>query len=733
MDGLTSDQVAEKIKQGKVNHAPRQNSDSIGKIILKNTLTLFNLVNLILALMIISVGAYKNLLFILVAVANTLISIINEVRAKKTIDKMRLLSEKTPTVIRNGKPQQIPQSQIVEGDLLIFSIGDQIIVDAKILEGGIEVNESFVTGEQNNIKKQSGDQLISGSFIVSGTCKAVATSVGADNFINKLESSARNIKSSKSQLFQIMNNIVKYLSYTLIPIGILLLISRLNVSATPKIAVTSTVAALISMIPEGLILLTSSVLALATIRLSKKQVLVQDLYSTETLARVDCIALDKTGTLTTGKMTVRGIILPNSTEITDLSTKSPAKTALINTLELILSHTQADNATSTALKQTFLKTTKNRATTLILEEIPFSSDRKYSGVKLKNQEVLMGAPKFLLSDESQLKIAAKFAKDYRVLAVVEKSQTVKFLGFVLLEDQIRQDAPEIINYFYDNDIDVKIISGDDLTTVTTIAECVGVKDLRGIDLSTAAHKNYSELVKNYSIFTRVKPVEKKSLILALKKQNYTVAMTGDGVNDILAMKEADCSIAIGEGSDAARRAAKIVLMNSNFSSVPSIIDEGRQSINNLERSATLFLSKTTYAVILAVLFVLIPIKYPFIPIEMSLLNFVCIGFPGVILALETNTSRIKNQFLSNVKKYSIPIGIAISIAILVFSIIATNLNLTQSQMSLISAIIVFVIDFFLIYRISRPLNKFRALLLGVILTIFILAISIPLTRIFFFG
>jgi cation-transporting P-type ATPase E len=733
MDGLTSDQVAEKIKQGKVNHAPRQNSDSIGKIILKNTLTLFNLVNLILALMIISVGAYKNLLFILVAVANTLISIINEVRAKKTIDKMRLLSEKTPTVIRNGKPQQIPQSQIVEGDLLIFSIGDQIIVDAKILEGGIEVNESFVTGEQNNIKKQSGDQLISGSFIVSGTCKAVATSVGADNFINKLESSARNIKSSKSQLFQIMNNIVKYLSYTLIPIGILLLISRLNVSATPKIAVTSTVAALISMIPEGLILLTSSVLALATIRLSKKQVLVQDLYSTETLARVDCIALDKTGTLTTGKMTVRGIILPNSTEITDLSTKSPAKTALINTLELILSHTQADNATSTALKQTFLKTTKNRATTLILEEIPFSSDRKYSGVKLKNQEVLMGAPKFLLSDESQLKIAAKFAKDYRVLAVVEKSQTVKFLGFVLLEDQIRQDAPEIINYFYDNDIDVKIISGDDLTTVTTIAECVGVKDLRGIDLSTAAHKNYSELVKNYSIFTRVKPVEKKSLILALKKQNYTVAMTGDGVNDILAMKEADCSIAIGEGSDAARRAAKIVLMNSNFSSVPSIIDEGRQSINNLERSATLFLSKTTYAVILAVLFVLIPIKYPFIPIEMSLLNFVCIGFPGVILALETNTSRIKNQFLSNVKKYSIPIGIAISIAILVFSIIATNLSLTQSQMSLISAIIVFVIDFFLIYRISRPLNKFRALLLGVILTIFILAISIPLTRIFFFG
>lgn len=734
MQGLTKAQVAEKIKQGKVNHSPRRNSDSLGKIILRNSLTLFNFVNLILAFMIILVGAYKNLLFILIAICNTLISIINEFRAKKTIDKMRLLSEKSPTVVRDGKTQQIPQSEVVEGDIIIFSFGDQIIIDAKIIEGAIEVNESFITGEQNNIKKQIDDQLTSGSFVVSGACKAIATSVGADNFINKLETSARDIKTTNSQLFQIMNNIVKYLSYALIPIGILLLWSRFRVSSTPEVAVTSTVAALISMIPEGLILLTSSVLALATIRLSKKQVLVQDLYSVETLARVDCIALDKTGTLTTGRMSVKGIVLPNSIEIIEKPTKTSTQNDLMNALELILAHSTSDNATSTALKQTFLKTPKKREISDIVEEIPFSSDRKYSGIKLKNQEILMGAPKFLLENKAQIQTANHFAKDYRVLAVIEKSQkSTKLLGFVLLEDQIRSDAKEIIQYFYDNDINIKIISGDDLSTVTTIAERVGVKDLNGIDLSTINHKNYSELVKKYTIFTRVKPAEKKALIAALKKQKYTVAMTGDGVNDILAMKEADCSIAIGEGSDAARRSAKLVLLNSDFSSVPSIINEGRQSINNLERSATLFLNKTTYAVILAVLFVLIPIEYPFIPIEMSLLNFVCIGFPGVVLALESNTSRIKNQFANNIKKYSIPTGVVISIAILIFSIIATNLQLARSKMSFISAIIVFIIDFFLIYRVSRPLNKFRALLLILILAVFILAILFPFTRNFFLG
>ena len=311
LTGLTDKEVAEKTRQGRVNRAPKKQSNSIGKIILKNTLTIFNLVNLVLAIMILLVGSYKNLLFVLIAIANTLISIINEIRAKKTIDKMRLISEQRPTVIRNGQIRQIGQEQIVDGDLLVLSIGDQIIVDSQIVEGEVEVNESFITGESNNILKHPGDKLISGSFIVSGACKATTTAVGADNFISKLESTAHTIKTADSKLFTLMNNIVKYISYALIPIGALLLWARFRVpSTTTEVAVTSTVAALINMIPEGLILLTSSVLALATIRLSRKKVLVQDLYSIETLARVDCICLDKTGTLTTGKMRVKELIPP---------------------------------------------------------------------------------------------------------------------------------------------------------------------------------------------------------------------------------------------------------------------------------------------------------------------------------------------------------------------------------------------------------------------------------------
>ena len=582
LNGLTSAEVAAKIRQGKRNESPHQTSNSVGKIILKNTLTIFNLVNLILALMIISAGAYKNLLFVLIAIANTLISIINEIRAKKTVDKLRLLSEQQPTVIRNGKAIQIDQSDIVEGDLIVYSLGDQVLVDSRIEQGSVEVNEAFISGEQDNIAKQKGDQLTSGSYIISGTCKATATAVGADNFINKLEQNAHSIKTADSKLFTIMNNIVKYISFALIPIGALLLWSRFRVEgASTEVAVTGTVAGLINMIPEGLILLTSTVLALATIRLSKKKVLVQDLYSIETLARVDTIALDKTGTLTTGRMKVKKLI----------PVASHNQNALETALKLILSAQDSDNATSTALKAKLLKTGKFEPTEQIIEVIPFSSDRKYSGVITKKSTYLLGAPEILTGKSSGLD------GTYRTLAVVkceeyprsrsmfgdgpnaerpspatadarERSENdgysrilsnTRLLGFVTLEDEIRPTASKIIQYFYDNDISPKIISGDDLNAVTTIAKKVGLKDLRGFELSSEKKHNYDQLVKDYAIFTRVTPAEKKHLIEAIKRQGSTVAMTGDGVNDILAMKEADVSIAIGEGSDAARRSSKLVL------------------------------------------------------------------------------------------------------------------------------------------------------------------------------
>ncbi|MBR2543413.1 HAD-IC family P-type ATPase [Candidatus Saccharibacteria bacterium] len=683
------------------------------KIIAKNTFTIFNLVNLILAGMVLFVGSYKNLLFIFIAIANTLIAIINEIRARRTIDKMKLLAEKRPTIIKNGKPIQIDPKNLKKGDLLVFGLGDQILVDSKIKEGIIEVNESFITGESSNLKKSPGDKLISGSFIVSGTCKAVATVDPDDTYLKKLENAARTIKTADSKLFKVMNNIVKYISFALIPIGALLLWSRFRVDGeSPEIAVTSTVAALINMIPEGLILLTSSVLALSTIRLGRKKVLVQDLYSIETLARVDCIALDKTGTLTTGKMTVKDLI----------PAKHVSKNALEDALTLILSHTSADTATSTALKEKLLKTAKFKATEEVTEVIPFSSDRKYSGVVTKNATFLMGAPEFLTD------IKPTIEGNYRVIAVTKNKQ---LLGFVTLEDDLRKDAKNIINYFYKNDVDIKIISGDNLKTVETIAEKSGVKNLNGIDLSTLENPNYEKLVKSYNIFARVKPNEKKKLIKALKKQGRTVAMTGDGVNDILAMKEADCSIAIGEGSDAARRSAKLVLLNSDFSAVPSIIDEGRQTINNLERSTTLFLAKTVYASILAVLFVFLPLSYPFSPIEMSLLNFTCIGFPALILALEKNTDRIKNQFTKNILEYSVPIGLTVTITTLALSI-ASHLNdFSHFELTTTSVFVTFAIDLILIYQISKPLNLLRAGILISTIGIMLGAFFIPFARNFF--
>ncbi|MDO4526727.1 MAG: HAD-IC family P-type ATPase [Candidatus Saccharibacteria bacterium] len=740
-------------------------------IVIKNTFTLFNFVNLILALMVAFVGSYKNMLFIFVAIANTMISIINEIRAYKIVQKMRLISEQKPTVIRDGKPFQIAGSEIKKGDLTVLSLGDQIMYDSVIEKGTIEVNEAFVTGEQDPIEKHSGDEVVSGSFVVSGSAEARVVHIGEDNSITKIENAAHNLKTADSKLFTLMNKIVKYISYALIPVGALLLWSRFRTEADTATAITSTVAALINMIPEGLILLTSSVLALATVRLSRKKVLVQDLYSVETLARVDTICLDKTGTLTTGNLTVKDFILPDGTTMESPSkAPTPAEKSFLSALNAILTSQTADNITSTALKEKFARSAKNYELKGVTEVIPFSSERKYSGIKVGKTEYLMGAIDFLTDDQEIIKKVKSKSEIYRIISVVKNvgddgtissvafrsaaardlapaahgdgpagrghggdgsSSRSTLLGFIRLEDEIRSTAPAIINYFYANDITPIVISGDDLEAVKSIASTVGLRELKGINLSEQKSPNYTELVKKYNIFTRVKPAQKKSLIEALKKQDRTVAMTGDGVNDILAMKEADCSIAIGDGSDAARRSAKIVLLNSDFDSVPSIIDEGRQSINNLERSTTLFLAKTVYAAILAVIFVLAPLSYPFSPIEMSLLSFVCIGFPGLVLALEKNTARIKDKFIKNIKHYSVPTGIAVAVAMVILSIVADANHLNRSQLTTLSAIIVFAIDYILIYQISKPLNLFRGTLMVLIFGIFAGALLIPFIRNFF--
>ena len=724
LTGLTDAEVAARVAEGRVNHPPKKQMNSVGRIIAKNTLTIFNLVNLILALMILFVGSYKNLLFVLIAIANTLISIVNELRAKHIVDEMRIVAEQKPTVIRDGQTRQILSEDLVEGDVMVLSIGNQVIVDGVVAEGIVEVNESFITGESDNITKRVGDKLTSGSYIVAGACKATVSAVGENSFISKLESSARTIKTADSRLFRLMNNIVKYISFALIPIGILLLWARFRVpGTTTEVAVTSTVAALINMIPEGLVLLTSSVLALATIRLGRKKVLVQDLYSIETLARVDCICLDKTGTLTTGKMKVKDL----------LPAEGRSMDALKEAFVTILSYSTADTATSVALKNKLLKSGKVKSKERIIEFIPFSSDRKYSGVKTDNGEILMGALEFITKKPKYLEEEKKIDSEYRVVSVVRKANGREtLLGFALLEDEIRKDATEIIDFFVKNDVAVKIISGDNLNTVQKISNKVGVPDPSAVDLATLGKEiDYDGLVRKYNIFTRVRPAQKKSLILALKKHGLTVAMTGDGVNDILAMKEADCSIAIGDGADAARRSAKIVLLKSDFAAVPDVIAEGRQSINNLERSTALFLAKTVYASILAVVFVFLPTEYPFMPIEMSLLNFACIGFPGLVLALEHNTERIKNNFTKNILMYSIPVGVAVSLCMITLSVIANVQGFSHSELNTIAVFVTFAIDLILIYWISRPLNALRAGLLITIVMIMAGVFVVPLTRSFF--
>ena len=725
------------------------------KIVTKNTFTLFNFVNLVLALMVAFVGSFKNMLFIFIAIANTLISIINEIRAYKIVEKMRLRSEQRPTVIRDNKSYQVAPEEVQKDDLLVLSLGDQIMFDSRLEDGYLEVNESFITGEQDNVEKHPGDELISGSFVVAGTARARVEKVGADNSLTKLEHDAHFVKTADSKLFTLMNKIVKYISYALVPVGALLLWSRFRTEADTATAITSTVAALINMIPEGLILLTSSVLALATVRLSRKKVLVQDLYSIETLARVDHFCLDKTGTLTTGHMKVHDYTAYDN--------------AFKGALQALLAHQMSENDTVTALKEKFLKVAKFKPTgdfVEIVETIPFSSDRKYSGIRTKNATYLLGAIDFVTDNQDDIKKVKSAAGTYRVLAVVRAQnhfskglrsaaaragapaargdgsagrgpRKVDFepspalLGFVRLEDEIRESAHQIIEYFYNNDITPVIISGDDLAAVTAIAETVGLKNPHGVDLSAVKSKNYDHLVKTYNIFTRVRPAEKQKLVAALRKQGNTVAMTGDGVNDILAMKEADVSLAIGDGADAARRSAKLVLLGSDCAAVPSIFDEGRQSINNLERSTALFLAKTVYATILAVIFVFLPTSYPFSPIEMSLLSFACIGFPGLILALEKNTERIKNKFVTNILEYSVPIGLTVSIAMLALSIISHFNNFSRFELTTTSVFITFTIDLILIYWLSRPLNKLRTALLLSVIAIMAGAFLIPFTREFF--
>ena len=731
IEGLTIKEVQKRINSGKVNYDTTTPSKSIKQILLENTCTLFNFINLVLAVAIILVGSYKNLFFLGVVICNTLISTIQEIRAKKIVDKLSIISSSKAKVIRDGKKLEIDINEIVLDDVIIYELGDQIITDSKIIKGGCEVDESFITGESKTIAKKENDTVLSGSFVVSGSVVAKVIHVGIDNYTSVISRDAKKMtKEINSQIMRSLNKIVKYVSIALIPIGILLLLKQFSINDnTTQNAVVTVVAAVIGMIPEGLILLVSTVLAISVVKLSKYNVLVQDLYCIETLARVDTLCLDKTGTITEGKMEVFDVVPLDNCKINKID----------EVLEILSTNLEDNNPTFNAIMDKY----KNNSNVKAHELIPFSSERKYSGVILKNDSYILGAPEIVLGKkyDKYAKKIDNLSSESRVLALISTKDKIKnnkipdditVLGLVLIKDKIRKEVIGTLNYFKENDLEIKVISGDNTTTVANIAKSVGIEikgicDARKITNDT----NINELVENNNIFGRVKPEQKRMLVKALKENGHIVGMTGDGVNDVLALKESDCGIAMNSGSDAARNVSELVLLDSNFNSMPEIVKEGRKTINNVQRSATLFLSKTIYASLLALTFLFINYQYPFIPIQMSLISSLTIGMPAFILALEPNHDIVSGKFLINVVSKAIPSGVTTVINIVMLVVLSSIFKLPQEQVSTCAVIITAYTAILLIYRISKPLNLLRKILLVTITSVFLFVFCIPIARSFY--
>ena len=719
-NGLTTKEVEKRISEGKINNINTGKTKSIKQIILTNIFTYFNILNLLLAGGIIVSGilfnhffdSFKNCLFLGVVISNTVISIAQEIMAKKTIDKLSILSSVKAKVIRDGLEKTIDNEEIVLDDIILYNIGSQVVVDAVILKGNVEVNESFITGESKTISKKKGDILTSGSFIVSGNCQCQVIHVGNDNYINTISSEAKKMESNKSVIFNSFEKLVKILSFVIIPLGVLLFINQYVYLNIPLYdAITGTVAALIGMIPEGLVLLTSSVMAVSVVKLSREKVLVQQLYCIETLARVNVVCLDKTGTITTGNMKVYDIINKN------ISKKD---------LEILLSKVVKalpDNSSTFAS----IRSKYQRDIDITVGDIiPFSSERKYSGALIDGVAYYIGAPEFILKDKFNDQEIIEKQDNYRVLVLVHTKELNKDIinpiidGYILIEDEIRREAKDTLDYFKSQGVKVKIISGDNYNTVLHIANQVGLKNLKGIDTTNLSEDNLCDIVKNYDIFGRVKPEMKQKLVKALKKNGDTVCMTGDGVNDVLALRESDCSVAMASGSDAAKSVSQLVLLDSNFASMPKIVAEGRRNINNIERSASLLLVKTIYTFLLILTSLFFRSKYFFVPIQLTLITSTTIGLPSFILALEPNKSLVDGKsFLLKIFKKSIPASFTVFFNIIIILLFKQYFEITPSVTNALAVLSTGAIGFIHLYQVSRPFNYLRGIMFYFLITIFI--------------
>lgn len=717
--GLTHEEVEEKIKQGKSNKVKIKTNESILKILRKNIFTYFNFIFLILTILLITSHSYRNLTFLGIIITNILIGIIQQIRSKITLDKLSLLDKNKYIVIRDGKEEEIDSDNLIEGDFIILEAGKQIPADAEVVSGKIYVNESLLTGEQNEIEKSINSNLMSGSFVISGRAVVKLTNVGDESFSAKIMKESKKIKETKSEMISAIDNIVKFAGIIIIPIGILLFIGSYGVNGCSyEESVNSMVSALLGMIPEGLYLLTTVALALSSMRLAQNKILLHDMKSIESLARVDVLCVDKTGTITNNTMKVLDIFDKNGNSLIDKKEDLKILVRYINTIE-------DKNITIDAIKEQLYGISTEKLSNI--EKENFNSKNKFSFIKIdENVTYKLGAPEILLNKEYEELVNKRTKNGERLIAFVEvkNDETIPIL-FISLKNEIRKNAKEIFEFFDNRNVQIRVISGDNPITVSSIAKQAGIKGYEKY-IDCRELKNYADIqkaVKKYIVFGRVNPEQKRQIIKALKEQGLKVAMTGDGVNDILAMKEADCSIAIGSGSDAARGTAQVVLLDSDFGKMRNIVYEGRKNINNITRSASLFTYKNIFSLLLSIYSIIFAMQYPLEPNQVSLGSAFTIGIPAFLLTFEENQKKQQNgNFMRKVFTNSLPAAITSFLAIVAMVKFSDLFNVGVKEITTACSYLFFTGGFLILYKIIRPLNKYRTsvmflCILGIILTI----------------
>lgn len=722
--GLTQAEVEARIADGQVNAIQDSSNRSVKDIVMGNTLTFFNFINVVLLALVLSVRSYKNMLFIFIIIANTLIGIFQEIKAKITLDKLKILTVSHVDVIRDGVKKSVTVSELVKDDVILLKSGGQIPADGVILDGEVDVNESLLTGESDSIHKTCGSKVLSGSFVTSGKAMCLLTEVGHDCYMEKLSSEAKQFKRYKTELQRNLDTILKFISIIIVPLGIILFAKQYWISgSTYEQAALDTVAAVLGMIPEGLVLLTSVALALGAVRLARRSTLVRELFCIETLARVDTLCLDKTGTITEGHLCVQG----------EESVKEDID--LEQLMGRMVGALGDENETFQALRQHY-KRNQSTNTKLVL---PFSSERKFSGVVFEGEGTyLMGAYQFIFpqADPAVIEKIAEYASQgLRVLTVAHSpnemtdytlAEGFEIVGFVFMTDVVRKNAPDILGYFEEQGVDLKVISGDDPVTVAAIAARAGLKDADKYIDATTIHtdEEMEDAILKYSVFGRVTPKQKQQMVRLLKQNGRTVAMTGDGVNDVLALKDADVSIAMASGSEAAKNTANLVLLNSDFASLPHIVNEGRRVINNIKAAASMFLIKTGFSVLTALLTIIVGQNYPFQPIQLSVINGCAVAIPTMLLQLEPSFQKVNKHFFREVLRMSMPAAITITAMITIINNIGHSIGTPREMLSTVCVLATGWVYLITLRQVYSPMTGYRKFVIYLMQTAYLVAMVI---------